>query len=251
MTKRVIQGVEALTEKERQTLRLIVRGHDAKSIARHLDLSVHTINERLRDARRKLNVSSSREAARMLLDAEGEPPISSGDTIIGEAVKAPNLQQNGDAEWISRLSWVKIGGIVVALLLGLIALLTLTQQATTADAGRGAMIETKNPAIISVARRFLELGDRGNWTATYRMTSSDFQKSNSFERWAQIAEKTRAPLGAVHSRILLSEQNLPAPPFGYEVVRFRTTFASKTNLLETVTLEHANGVWKVAGVTMG
>ena len=60
MSMRVEQGCRALTEKEKQTLRLIVRGHDAKSTARSLGLSVHTINERLRDARRKLAVSSSR-----------------------------------------------------------------------------------------------------------------------------------------------------------------------------------------------
>src|SRR3546814_18394369 len=90
MTMRATQGINALTEKEKQTLRLIVRGHDAKSIARNLDLSVHTINERLRDARRKLTVSSSREAARLLFDAEGEPPNPSGDTNIGEAVTAPD-----------------------------------------------------------------------------------------------------------------------------------------------------------------
>ena len=33
-----------LTEKEKETLRLIVRGHDAKSMAAEFDLSVHTIN---------------------------------------------------------------------------------------------------------------------------------------------------------------------------------------------------------------
>src|SRR3546814_1306544 len=97
MTMRATQGINALTEKEKQTLRLIVRGHDAKSIARNLDLSVHTINERLRDARRKLTVSSSREAARLLFDAEGEPPNPSGDTKIGEAVTAPDVEQDGDA----------------------------------------------------------------------------------------------------------------------------------------------------------
>ena len=47
-----------LTDKERQTLRLILRGHDAKSSARALGLSVHTVNERLREARRKLGVTS-------------------------------------------------------------------------------------------------------------------------------------------------------------------------------------------------
>ena len=53
-------GFQSLTEKEKETLRLLVSGYDAKSMARHLGLSVHTINERLRDARRKMAVSSSR-----------------------------------------------------------------------------------------------------------------------------------------------------------------------------------------------
>ena len=94
MTMRERHGLTALTEKEKQTLRLIVRGHDAKSVAQQLDLSVHTINERLRDARRKLSVSSSREAVRMLLDAEGgaiasPPPEYMGDRRIGEAPPQP------------------------------------------------------------------------------------------------------------------------------------------------------------------
>lgn len=63
-------GLDALTEKEKQTLRLILRGHDAKSAARELALSVHTVKERLRDALRKLGVTSSREAARRLLAEE-------------------------------------------------------------------------------------------------------------------------------------------------------------------------------------
>src|SRR3546814_16629520 len=99
MTMRATQGINALTEKEKQTLRLIVRGHDAKSIARNLDLSVHTINERLRDARRKLKVSSSREAARLLFDAEGEPPNPSGDTTIGEAVTEIGSASCGERGW--------------------------------------------------------------------------------------------------------------------------------------------------------
>lgn len=68
------QGHRALTDKEKQTLRLLLSGHDAKSMARHLGLSVHTVNERLRDSRRKLSASSSREAARLLRDAEGPAP---------------------------------------------------------------------------------------------------------------------------------------------------------------------------------
>ena len=74
MTTPVDAGSWTLSEKEKQTLRLIVRGHDAKSIARTLGLSVHTINERLRDARREMAVSSSREAARMLLHSRAPEP---------------------------------------------------------------------------------------------------------------------------------------------------------------------------------
>ena len=85
----------ALTEKEKQTLRLIVPGHDAKSTARHLGLSVHTINERLRDARCKLAVSSS-EAARLLLKREGAGRDFVADKQIGEAPPS-RYEHEGDA----------------------------------------------------------------------------------------------------------------------------------------------------------
>ena len=77
-------GFQALTEKEKETLRLLVSGYDAKSMARHLGLSVHTINERLRDARRKMAVSSSREAARQLRDIERRTPEPVGYESFGD-----------------------------------------------------------------------------------------------------------------------------------------------------------------------
>ena len=77
--------IESLTEREKEALRLLLAGHDTKSVAATLDLSVHTINDRLRDARRKLGVSSSREAARMLGQAETATPQLSGHMKIGMA----------------------------------------------------------------------------------------------------------------------------------------------------------------------
>ena len=77
-------NVHALTEKEKQTLRLLLAGHDAKSMARALGLSVHTINDRLRMTRRKLSVTSSREAARLLLDRFYRELVRG--TTIGQAV---------------------------------------------------------------------------------------------------------------------------------------------------------------------
>lgn len=62
--------VSALTERERQVLRLLARGHDIKSAARDLSISTSAVSDRLRQARRKLGVSTSREAARVLTTHE-------------------------------------------------------------------------------------------------------------------------------------------------------------------------------------
>lgn len=59
-----------LSAKEVEVLALIAQGHDAKSAARKLDLSTHTIYERLRRAREKLGATNSREAARLFFANE-------------------------------------------------------------------------------------------------------------------------------------------------------------------------------------
>ena len=128
----VTERLWTLTEKEKQTLRLIVRGHDAKSSARRLGLSVHTINERLRDARRKMAVSSSREAARLLLEVEGggstlPTPDSFGDAGIGEDAIRPPVDQGATpisgAGRVYRHPWIFIGVLIMTLGLGLLALI--------------------------------------------------------------------------------------------------------------------------------
>src|SRR5688500_5405941 len=61
---RLPSSVEALTDKELEILRLLTAGHTVKSIAARLGRSEASINERLRDARRKTGIGSSRELAR-------------------------------------------------------------------------------------------------------------------------------------------------------------------------------------------
>lgn len=63
---RLPSAVEALTDKELEILRLLAAGHTVKSIGARLGRSEASINERLRDARRKTGVGSSRELARHL-----------------------------------------------------------------------------------------------------------------------------------------------------------------------------------------
>jgi DNA-binding CsgD family transcriptional regulator len=107
-------GVTALSEREKQVLRLLLYGHDAKSISRELDLSVHTVNDHLREARRKLGVSNSREAARVLAAAEpGGPESFAGKKFgIGEA---PGLRAY-------RLNWIAGGMLIMSLLVAAAAL---------------------------------------------------------------------------------------------------------------------------------
>lgn len=249
----------ALTEKEKQTLRLIVRGHDAKSIARSLDLSVHTINERLRDARRKMAVSSSREAARLLLEAEGDGqgaviPHSIGDTEIGEDAAVTPADQDaapiGGAWQAVRPARIIIGVTLMIFVLGLLALAATPQNMAVAPTAPVAANAAANPQVVDAARQWLMLVDQGKWDDSYRGTTASFREMNSAKVWADTSEKVRVPLGAVLSRTFLSQENLPAPPYGYEVVKFRTSYANKADAIETVSLDKQDGVWRIAGVTI-
>ena len=98
------------------------------------------------------------------------------------------------------------------------------------------------------ARQWLTLVDQGRWDDSYRDTGSAFRKLNTAQVWATTSETVREPLGAVLSRVLLSQEELPAPPNGYQVVRFRTRYANKASAVETVSLEREEGRWRVVGV---
>ncbi len=259
MSISVEEAVLALTEKEKQTLRLMVRGHDAKSIARSLGLSVHTINERLRDARRKLAVSSSREAARMLLDVEGEGeaprvPENPGDSEIGDdAARAPGDEQTAPmdgAGQASRRPLILTGVMLMTLILGLLAMTTLSPDGATPQPATTQAQVPQDAELVQKARAFLTLVDAGRWDDSYRLFGPAFRKLNTPQVWESVSEKVRVPLGAVSSRQFLSQQELPAPPAGYTVIKFRTDFAAKPNAVETVTLEQGEAGWQVVGVTI-
>jgi DNA-binding CsgD family transcriptional regulator len=258
MNRPIREGGWALTEKEKQTLRLIVRGHDAKSTARNLGLSVHTINERLRDARRKMAVSSSREAARLLLEAEGGDvgspnPDLFGDRGIGEDASRPRVDQGSAPMGGAGRArpWIIIGGLLMTLALALLALTALPQTASTPPPPPAASSTATDAEVVDTARHWLALLDQWNWDESYRGTTRSFRALNSLQVWAAASERARRPFGAMISRTFVSEENLPAPPHGYEVVKFRTLFANNAEAVETVTLDREDGGWRVAGVTIG
>jgi len=253
----MLAGYQALTEKEKQTLRLMVRGHDAKSMARHLGLSVHTVNERLRDARRKLEVSSSRQAARLLLDTEGDDPQKPVDNGIGEAAgaaaaaqcDAPDSGTVRASGVASPVTWLIAGVAIMSVILGILAL-AVSPQSAGAPASPEASVAAPlaETEVVRAARDWLVLHDEGRWRETWNATSASFRKLNNVERWTEVAQSVRPPLGAMISRTAIAQEQVPAPPAGVEVVKFRTRFANKADAVETVSLAREDGTWKVVGI---
>lgn len=252
------EGYQTLTEKEKQTLRLVVRGYDAKSLARHLGISVHTVNERLRHARRKMEVSSSREAARMLLDKESSSPDSLAYKQMGEAESALGVRHElapGDGlKATNRFAWIIGGMLIMSLILATLALssaLQVAEPAAKSTQVTAAAAEASDAAvdadIAQSARRWLVLVDEGRWDESWNATGRTFRELNTSEKWAAVSEEVRPPLGAVLSRVASSQEHLPAPPHGYEMIKFRTSFTNRANATETVTLEREGSDWRVVG----
>ena len=268
------ESIEALSEKEKETLRLLLAGHDAKSSARELGLSVHTVNERLRGARRKLGVSSSREAARILGEAEGGAPNSSVTSPpASPPYPAPNSSPNslghtdlgvapaGGRRRIGRqgaglpLAWLAGGMLIMSLIIAAVVLSTAlqgdgaTQTPTAVAAAAATPIEETDAS--AAAREWIALVDAGNWKESWNEAAALFQAQVTAQQWAQTVEPVREPLGAVTSRTLISDaesKTLPGMPEGdYRTLQFATAFAAMPGAVETVILAQEEGAWKVIG----
>lgn len=241
-------GYQALTEKEKETLRLLVDGYDAKSMARALGLSVHTVNERLRDARRKMATSSSREAARLARAASQ----SLGDKAFGDAPAPqpahPVGTQAADGA-IARRRWL-IGGTVMSLVLSALALAALSPSGP-ASAPAPSAVTAPDPAgqaAVDAAGSFLALVDAGDWSRSYAATARTFRQANTEALWADSSKQVYPPLGAPRTRSLISADFVPAPPNGSYIVKFRSSFANRPDAIETLSLVREDGAWKVTGI---
>lgn len=249
-------GLDALTEKEKQTLRLIVQGYDAKSLAGHLGISVYTVNERLREARRKLAVSSSREAARILSRAEAAPPQFLADKQLGEAAAREPVEQASPPEAAapkSRRPLILGGLAVMSVVLAAFALATQAPVATmqagaAATPAADAPVSDKRAAVTSAAEAFLSRVDARDWQGSYAATTRSFHNSNTEAAWAEASEKVYPSPDTLRSRTLASADFAPAPPDGSWIVKFHTSFAKRGNVTEIVALVREDGVYKVAGI---
>ena len=250
-------GYASLTDKEKETLRLLLRGHDAKSSARALSLSVHTVNERLRDARRKLGVTSSREAARIVLAEEGETPEMIGDKPLGDAETGAEGSSEATAaigRWAKRRFAVTLAGVFAMSLLLAALLVPASPLAILPGAGAaGTEAATEAAAVVTPARAaedFLILLDEGRWADSYAATGDQFRELNTLAVWTEVSLKVRPPLGEAQTRELIADEFVPAPPMGYQMVKFRSRYASGKEQTKTLSLVKEDGGWKVVGIVI-
>jgi DNA-binding CsgD family transcriptional regulator len=70
----VQESLPALSDGEKQCLRLVAQGFNSKEIARQLHISEHTVDQRVRMTLRKYHVGTRQEAARLFVSADREEP---------------------------------------------------------------------------------------------------------------------------------------------------------------------------------
>jgi len=140
----VTPDLSRLTDAERQVLRLLARGHTAKSAATALGHTEAAVNERLREARRKTAIGSSRELAR-LVGPEGGPK-ENRDEKIGVVRGGAEPASRGGVVNLRAFKWPVLVGvfsmIVLAAAVGAFTALALSN----APAGPPRVVQT-SPAV--------------------------------------------------------------------------------------------------------
>jgi DNA-binding CsgD family transcriptional regulator len=80
--------IDTLSDLEKEALRLFLVTSDQKDLARRIDRSPATVEQRLARARRKLGVTRSLDAALLLAEREGNRAY--GTAIYGEPLHGPD-----------------------------------------------------------------------------------------------------------------------------------------------------------------
>lgn len=106
-----------------------------------------------------------------------------------------------------------------------------------------------------LAREWLKLTDAGNAQAAWQAAGKKFQAAMTLEQWTQALATQRAPYGAFIQRTLNGadfRSNFPnQPPGEYALLQFRTTFANRSVVIESISLEReSDGRWRVVGYAL-
>jgi DNA-binding CsgD family transcriptional regulator len=146
------EQIDALSDLEKEALRLFMVCSDQKELARRIGRSPATVEQRLARARRKLGVARSLDAALMLADHEGRGTYGTaiyGDSLHGEAEqealklwppKGSGAQQGlaflptRGRPWNTLPAWVRLAlilGGIVSLLLATVATVSIAESVSS------------------------------------------------------------------------------------------------------------------------
>lgn len=258
------EAIDALSEKEREALRLLLAGHDAKSSARKLGVSHHAIHDRLRHARQKLGTTGSREAALLLRESESQTPDSLVHEPLGAEATAPSPDDRSSADMkrpgASRSQWrmkgliiMSIGTLVVAAVIALNGQGDpLRKNAEAVEAGAPAeSVAQARARSDAAARAFLALVDGRDADASYRAAAPAFRDAHGFALW-ELAVALHASQGGAHRRTLVDvkRDDDPADPRheAEETLTFETTMLNGERKYERLVMVRIGDVWQVAQI---
>jgi hypothetical protein len=116
----------------------------------------------------------------------------------------------------------------------------------------GAAVKDGSQAAQKAALAWLTLVDQGKYRASWQESGAFFQGAMDAEKWDQLMQGVRKPLGKTLSRKFFSaqaRQTMPGAPDGqYFLLLFKTSFAKKKSAEERVTLIQEKGRgWRVVG----
>jgi len=106
-----------------------------------------------------------------------------------------------------------------------------------------------------LAREWLKLTDSGNAQAAWQAAGRKFQAAMTPEQWERALAGQRAPFGALVQRTFNGASfrgDIPnQPPGDYALLMFRTTFANRSVVFESISLEReGDGRWRVVGYVL-
>jgi DNA-binding CsgD family transcriptional regulator len=274
--------IDALSEKEREALRLLLAGYDAKSSAQKLGVSHHAIHDRLRRAREKLGTTGSRQAALLLSEAEKLAPDPIVHETFGAEATAPSaedpssadLKPPGSSWWQVRSKGLIIMSISILIVAATLAITSpgerLRENAGAAEAstvGSEAVITIPTETAPTVrpvqelaptqarsgtaARAFMALVDAGDAAASYEAAAPSFRDAHSFDLW-RLGVAIRASDGGAQRRVLVAVQrdSNPANPQheALEILTFETLMLNGERKAERLVLALNDGLWQVANI---
>ncbi len=126
------------------------------------------------------------------------------------------------------------------------AILVLTLFANPVAAAPG-----DEEAAIEAANRWLELVDSGQFSESWRHSSSVFRQTVSEVQWENSLAVVREPLGKLISRKVVvsryTEAYPGAPDRRYVVLQYQAVYERKESAIETLMPLYDDGEWRVSG----